>query len=709
MKLICDRYKGDATVYYYDDYMALDIETSHTDELSWVSSIQVYFLTEYHLFRKPIDFINYLQEIIIKYELFNNKRLIVIIHNASYDLSYLVGYFQKYLPYKDDRQVLKRDKNSYIAYRQGGLDFRDTYALSNKSLEKWGKDLNVEHQKKVGLYDYTKLIYQDDILSSDEQEYDKYDVLSLYECFKKQLETHNDTTATVPYTSTGYVRRDCSRFCQKDKYYRRKYFIENKLNYDQFEMCINAFAGGYTHNNRFHNNEIVKGLIGHRDFRSMYPSELQCYPLPFGKPEIKYDISNELKRNHLYDVQKILSLYPQYSSITEIELTSAILKDNKISMPFLQKSKLRITELNKIQHDNGRILHFTGKATMCIDNHTLKILVDQYKLKLRVLKVLVFKNEYLPQCLRDLINKYFEDKSNYKIIAEKNEKLYGKFDEKTIESNINLMISKGKLNGIYGMFVQNPLSNDYDVDYEEDEFNYELLVEKLTVQEKQNRLDSFYNNRKKFLPYQVGVFVTALARYELFEFIKTIGYENCLYCDTDSIFYKKSEEIEEKIDKLNKIKRENAENLGSYIIDKNGKKIHYDYFSQEADIKEFKGLHSKCYGYVYYNEKKGKDEFCCTIAGIPSKTLVGMNEDKPIYVTREEELGNLTKLEDGFKFKINTGKTCNYSNYMLKEEINVNINGHIINTFGGAVISKLDEKEIKNMDLGGFTIRKGDI
>ena len=44
------------------------------------------------------------------------------------------------------------------------------------------------------------------------------------------------------------------------------------------------------------------------------------------------------------------------------------------------------------------------------------------------------------------------------------------------------------------------------------------------------------NARSAFLSYQHGVYVTAWARYRLYEGQKLAG-ENCVYCDTDSVKY----------------------------------------------------------------------------------------------------------------------------------------------------------------------------
>lgn len=722
MKLLCRRYIGVKTVFYLDDFMSLDIETSHNDEYTWISSIQVLFNDTYKLFRKPMEFISYLYDQIQEYNLYNKRRLMIIIHNASYDLSYLLGYIQLYLPDKDDSNIIKRDKNDIISYRQGGLEFRDTFALVNCSLEKWGKDLNVEHKKQVGMYDYSKVIYQDSDLNENESIYDYYDVLSLRECFLKQLQIHNDIIPTVPYTSTGYVRRDAERITQSDKNYRKRYFYENRLSLDELIMCHDAFSGGYTHNNRFYNNKIVRCLIGHRDFRSEYPSELRNYPFPTGKPRMIYDEADSLKSVHNYTAAEIIKLYPKYSSIIQMEVTYACLNDDKISMPFMQRSKMDILQEDFCLKDNGRILSFKGSAVITVDNLMLKILTEQYNMQFRFLKILTFKNSYLPEVLCDLIDTYFKAKSDLKRIAKECEKKYGEFDDRTIEANINLLLAKQKLNGIYGMMVQFPLSDEYEVDYDEYDFQQIRYLCEMSREEKEATLEKFYLNPKKVLAYQIGVFVTALARYELYEYIKVIGYENCLYCDTDSIFYIKTDVIEKKIEALNKKKEKLAEKNKAYIITDTGEKIYYDHFEKEQDIVAFKGLHSKCYAYV-----TDSGEFKATIAGVPARSIIGMNGDKPIYLTREEELSDITaedrlkfpdlkvdsekalnNLREGFTFYTNTGTTCQYDKYMLHKDIDIMIDGHIINTFGGALISKLQEKQIKNMDMIGIKTFKVD-
>lgn len=696
MSWICERFQGDKTLYYWDEPIVLDTETSHVNDKTWISSIQVLFEDNYYFFRKPSELMDWYKKIIIYVGGVNSyHRLVTIIHNASYDLSYLIPYIQLELPNKEDRTGIYESAHKIKMYRQGGLEFRDTYILSQCSLEKWSKDLNVEHQKQVGLYDYSKVIYQDTELNEDELKYDKYDVLCLYECYKKQMELDHDTICTVPYTSTGYVRRDFRKASRHDKNYRRKYFINTALDVEKYKYCVNSYAGGFTHNNRFLKSETHRKLVGHRDFRSHYPSQMRVSPLPFGAPKFVYDFSKDKVK---WNIQDVLELYPEYSTISKIYIEKAVLRNKDISMPFFQYSKLDFYSEEGLKEtlcikDNGRIINFEGAAYTYIDNHTLKIISEQYRLEYVIVKVLAFKNEYMPQCLAECIDYYFKMKDNLKREVKRCEKEYGKYDPRTIEAAINLQKMKGRLNGIYGMFATNPLYDFIDIDFEEEQPFIEKAIK--TDDEVAAALDRFYHSKNSFLPYQVGVFITALARYELYEYILAIGYKNVLYCDTDSIFYFKDDEVEKRIEELNKIKNKQAESLDAYIVNDLGKKVYYDVFEAEDDIYAFRGLHSKCYAYECYDKKQDEIILVSTIAGIPARTLVGFEDGKPKYTFREEELGNIDHLYDGFEFHVCTGTTCEYN--ITKPQI-ITINGHEIETAGGAIIKVLDDKVIADLD-----------
>ena len=52
-------------------------------------------------------------------------------------------------------------------------------------------------------------------------------------------------------------------------------------------------------------------------------------------------------------------------------------------------------------------------------------------------------------------------------------------------------------------------------------------------------------------------------------------------------------------------------------------------------------------------------------------------------------------------FNVNTGKTCKYD---IHKPIEIMIDGHTIQTSGGAVISTLETKQIKETNIDVFTI-----
>lgn len=706
-------HKRKSKIVYGTEPIYLDIETAWNHDaknpITWMVTAQVRFNGHYYLFRKPSELMSFYNQLCRLYNLNSEKVLVTYIHNASYDLSYLLPYIQECLPAKEDRYIICDSEHKITTYQQGGLCFRCSYMLTHISLAQWSKDMNVEHKKQVGLYDYSAIVYQDTELDHDMKKYDEYDVLSMEECLKKQMQLHHDNIATIPLTATGYIRRILRNSCASDHYYRCKYFVDTRLDLESYKFTVNSYAGGYTHNNRWLKSKVVTGNIGHNDFRSHYPTQIVTKPLPFGKPEIYYDIFQDWARklHPNLDMQDIIELYPRFSTITELYVTKMELKDRKISMPFMQVSKMfnRSDDL-KYHADNGRLLKmYKGSFVTYLDNLTLKIITEQYNIEYVIVKVYRFKNEMVPECIGKVINQYFKAKSDFKIEHRKMCEEYGQFSEQAINANVHLLLSKQLLNAIYGCMAMNPVRPSYDIDYEKEE-PLQLLKGVTTDAEIETALDKYYNGRNNFLPYQVGAFITAHARYELYEYIKVIGYDNVLYCDTDSIFYLKTPEIVKKIEKLNAEKHKTA----PYITDSNGKRIYYDVFEEEPDCTAFKGLHSKCYGTVE------NGELHLTIAGIPARTLIHADGDRLIYLTREEEIAGITKemkiadpnikiadpvqalnrLAHGYKFHVNTGTTSNYKT-CGKPRIEY-VDGHEIETAGGAIIQTLQEKIVKDID-----------
>ena len=99
------------------------------------------------------------------------------------------------------------------------------------------------------------------------------------------------------------------------------------------------------------------------------------------------------------------------------------------------------------------------------------------------------------------------------------------------------------------------------------------------------------------MPYQWGVYTTAWARYELQCAIDIIPYANFLYCDTDSVYYIDSDNI--NFDIYNKEKIKNSKKNNACAEDVKGKVHYMGVFELEhKKITEFKTLGAKKYVFI---------------------------------------------------------------------------------------------------------------
>lgn len=718
----------------------LDIETSNNGTICWMVSAQVKFAGHEYIFRKPTELMQYFLDLIKQHNLNDSRKIIIYIHNASYDLSYLLPWIQTMLPGYDTRQGLYDGRNRIIMYQQGAYEFRCTYLLSACSLEKWGEEMNAEHKKQVGLYDYNKLMFQDTELSEDEELYDRYDILCMEDCLRAQLKAYSDDLSTIPITSTAYSRRMLRASALSDPHYRKDIFLHSIIDADCYNVIHPSYAGGYTHTNRYIKGKTIRPnkkagwKILHDDFRSHYPTQIVDRLMPWGRCDLFYTWKdNESYRaihGHDLTIHEIIDMYPKFTTVSVIRFRNMHLKDKRTTMPFMQISKIfNTSDLNKNQkfraiNDNGRLLAAFGVFDTFIDNRTLEIIREQYDFEYQILKVYRFENQKCPECIAEVIDELFKLKSDYKIEWQSAKKEHGENSEEAIEALFKLNQSKKLLNSLYGCLAMDPIRYDDDIDYKSyyegtipDPFIHNKVM---TLEQKQEKLDKFYASRNNFLPYIVGIMTTSEARYQLYRFIQAIGEEYILYCDTDSAFYLANEEIEKRVAELNKEYNEKAR----YIVNSEGQKVYYDVFEAEEDVEAFRSLHSKCYAMVVHNDKKNIDELIATIAGVPRRTIIAMKDGEPIYLTREEELAKINKkkklagkdkydpfkainnLKIGTTFLVNTGFTARYVQMEPHTEV---IDGHEIETSGGCIINRLDKKVIKDNNLIDYNIEFSDM
>lgn len=262
-------------------------------------------------------------------------------------------------------------------------------------------------------------------------------------------------------------------------------------------------------------------------------------------------------------------------------------------------------------YDNGRILQADILETTITDVD-YSIIEKMYKWQyIEYLDVAYTRYSYLPKPFTDLVNEYYHRKTALKGVEDE---------------ELSYFRSKQKLNSLYGMCAQDPVkqsilftNGDYILD---DQPVAELLKT---------------NNEHRQLPnYQVGVWCTAWARYELqrcVDLVEETKGAHFLYTDTDSIKYTGDVDFS----KYNKEKIRDSKAHGAYAKDPKGKTHYMGVFEEEATAIKFKTLGAKKYAYV-----DEKNKLHITVAGVIKnkgaeelERYGGIEQFKPDFIFRD--------------------------------------------------------------------------
>ena len=564
----------------------------------------------------------FMQNVVNAYKLSEDERVVVYVHNLSFEFQFIQDYF-KFV------DVFAMASRSILTAKTAHLEFRCSYKLSNMSLAKFIENTpNTLHYKGVDDLDYATVRTPDTPLTEIEYGYCFNDVKGLYECVMELLK--EDNIATIPLTSTGYVRRDCRHAMNKNKD-NRKMFLRSRLTLLQYKLLRECFRGGNTASDRYLTNLILK-IVGSYDLSSSYPFQMIAREYPMGK--WNYGVIPDLKTLEEYN--------SKYCTIARYTFKNIRLRDEK-PIPYIPQSKcLALGDDREIY--NGRILH-ADFLTISMTNIDFDIVKDQYEYdELAVEEFHYSRKGLLPKELRDTIMYYFEKKSELK------------GDE---EHYYEYMKSKNKLNSIYGMTVTNILNTE--IEYRDGEYT----EKKMTEEEMQEALDKYYKNHRSFLNYSWGVFVTAYARRELEDGLNIVGLDT-IYCDTDSVKFigNHDKEFEAYNERLNKECEEKG--IRNYA-EVNGKRYYMGIFDKEKGYDEFITLGAKKYAFMQ-NGRIG-----ITVSGLSKKK--GAEE--------LEKKGGLRRFQRNEVFW-NSGRTI--AQYNSSEVHDITVNGCTFSTASNLAI-----------------------
>lgn len=507
----------------------------------------------------------------------SNERVVVYDHNLAYEFQFLKGI----CGFGDDdtfnikpRQVLKATT--------GNFEFRCAYRLTNMSLRAFAEQMHSPHQKLE--LDYNEKRFSYTKLTKEELDYGMNDVYCLAECVVTKMLKEGDNLYSIPLTSTGYVRRDVKQ-AMNDNPFTVKAVHKMMPSFPIYEELKEAFRGGNTHANRYYAKQIIKGAIHSADRSSSYPAVICNAKFPMGpfSPVCNTDLKAVIDLIRRHDL----------ALLTRVRIVGLRLSDEQWGCPYLSLSKTRAT-INPAL-DNGRILSADYLETTITDVD-LFILLDEYEFEnIEMFDTYTAKYGKMPRPIIDKVIEYYKNKTSLKGVEDM-EYFYLK--------------NKNLLNSIYGMMVQDLVKEliKFIDALKKGETGKYITDTSATKEELLEKAE-----KKGFLNYAWGVWVTAWARYELERGIKKAG-NGFIYCDTDSVKYignvDWSDYNDEKI-------TESMES-GSHAADPKGNEHYMGVFEAENDMTEFITLGAKKYAYILAKD----GSLHITVAGVGKKAGV---------------------------------------------------------------------------------------
>ena len=566
---------------YLDIITAFDIETSShqfdkEDVASWQSWMYIWQWQFGEIVtvigRTWIEFLEVVNAIEAHLEARSNSdykvRLMCFIHNASYEFVYISGIWTF-----ADNEVFATDTRDVLRFFMKQIEFRCSYRLSLYSLKAWADELHTDHSKLVGNLDYSIARFWDTPLSDAELQYCINDVICVVECVEIMLKSYGDTLYTIPFTSTGYIRRRVKQALAMWCHNGVQSMQPDLRTYDRLRA---AFRGGDTHTNRHWARHIIADVWSY-DRSSSYPDVIVHCKFPMSK--FREEECTFKRLQFLLDNGRAVLLKIRF---VNIELKNP--RTGNPNIPIAKCTEPGYTQPVDCIVDNGRILS-ARYCELAMTDIDLEIISHQYKWdwdKTTIEWMESARYGYLPQPLRDLVIDLYRVKTSLKGVAG---------------HEIQYAHSKGEINSCYGMMCQRLITNPIlynNGNWKPDpNFNREAEYEKV--------------RKKAFLNYAWAVWVTSWARKRLAEGIEIAEklYPNerrtaFVYADTDSV--KATNELD--FSKYNTQRIKDAKRSGAYAEDPKGNTHYmgvfecegrYDFFEHSArsDIAQKKGENLK--------------------------------------------------------------------------------------------------------------------
>lgn len=599
-------------VKYFNIPCAFDIETtSFFRQSEKVAIMYVWMFSIYGVVivgRTWEEFITMINKIVKILDLNEYKRIIIYVHNLSFDFS----FFRKWFEWKNVFSI--KSRTPIYALTTNGIEFRCSYLLSGYNLDTLAKNLKTyEIKKLVGDLDYRLIRHSKTVLTEKEIGYCINDVKIIIAYIGEQID-ENIYINNIPLTKTGYVRNYCRMYCfyedgkytkKSNQHYKYSNMIKSlRLVPDEYMQMKRAFQGGFTHANPFFVNKVIEDVTSF-DFTSSYPAVMVSEQFPMSSGE-------HIEKLTKKEFKKSIKNYCCIFDIELFEVESIVFFDN-----YLSTSRCR--ELKNYQTNNGRIVRASHLKTTITeqDYFIMKKFYRWDETKTKIAGFRRYKKDYLPtEFIKSILNLYAQKTELKGVKGKENE--YAK--------------AKELLNSCYGMTVTDIVRDE--ITYIDNMWPGEGIRknEDKPTPDYEKEINKYNNNNGRFLFYAWGLYVTAYARRNLFSGILEFG-SDYIYSDTDSIKVRNAEKHMNYINRYNDLivgqlyKAMLYHNLSFNLIEPttiDGVKKPLGVWDFDGHYKRFKTLGAKRYLVEYSNDKRNKlkNKYSLTVAGLNKNTAL---------------------------------------------------------------------------------------
>lgn len=428
----------------------------------------------------------------------------IYFHNLKFDGSFIINMLLECgfkLQQNDNIKLLKQKELSTLITDRGQffkisiknpknkfVNYMDSLKVIPFGADKIAKDFDLSCSK--GKIDYNKPRPEGYVATAKEIEYVRTDTQIIAEALN-----HMFGLGHTAMTLSSCAYNDYKSMTPKGDWDR--WFGEWETNCDlELDRAIRkAYRGGFCFANPKYVNKSIKQPTYYNDVNSLYPYVMSNFAMPYGIP-VPFEGEYVKDSEHPYYIQKIaVDMSVKDGGIPCIINTNTQKGNSRYIIDTLEQS-----------------FSGCGLIELTVTGQDMDLIYKNYNIH-----HIEFKGGWKFKVNNNMFTKYVQKYYKMKKEADKS------------GNRVKRTIAKLFLNSLYGKFGQNPkrakkypkLGEDgkirlkYDVECDENEPKY--------------------NISKKFNYLPVAVFVTAIARWKIVNDILTIGIDNWVYTDTDSI------------------------------------------------------------------------------------------------------------------------------------------------------------------------------